>query len=52
MDFNSLPLDTKLQLILNDLSSCHVQGVDALKYGSALQALQGTIEGIRNTPQE
>lgn len=52
MNFNELPIETKLQLILNDLSSCHIQGIDALKFGSALQALQSTIEGIRNDPQE
>lgn len=40
MDFNNLPLQTQLQLIINDLASCHVQGSDALKFGTALKALE------------
>lgn len=52
MNFNELPLETKLQLILNDLSSCHVQGVDALKFGSALKGLESVIGEVRKDPQE
>ena len=51
MDFNTLPIETQLQLILNDLASCHVQGVDALKYGSALKGLESVIANMRtDTP--
>lgn len=51
MDFNKLPIETQLQLILNDLSSCHILGADSLKFGSALKGLETVIANMRtDTP--
>lgn len=52
MDFNNLPLQTQLQLILNDLASCHVQGTDALKFGTALKALDTVRQACEQDKQE
>lgn len=46
MDFNKLPLVTQLQLVFNDLSTCHVLGIDSFQYGSALKAFQQIIESL------
>ena len=43
MNFENLPLQTQLQLILNDLTTCHVLGADALKFGNTLKALEVVV---------
>ena len=44
---DTLPIDTQLQLILNDLMGIDIPARYALQFGSAVKALEGVVEQAR-----